>query len=80
MCGGGKHMASRAEFQKANGLLNTTKGADGGRIAVFDVLDLCKISLDWWRHHKAWILHRYPQLTISKMEGLEYLIYEGERN
>lgn len=68
-------MASQQEFRKVNEIINTVKRADGQNANTFDVLDVCKISLDWWRRHKRWVFHRFPQLTTQKIEGDDYLVY-----
>ena len=68
-------MASQKEFRKVNEIINTVKRADGENANIFDVLDVCKISLDWWRRHKKWILHRFPQISTQKIDGDEYLVY-----
>jgi hypothetical protein len=68
-------LASQQEFRKANEILNTVKRADGQNALLFDILDVCKISLDWWKRHKEWMFYRYPQLTFQKIEGKKYLIY-----
>ena len=68
-------MASQQEFRKVNEIINTVKRADGQNANIFDVLDVCKISLDWWRRHKKWIFHRYPYLTQQKIDGDVFLVY-----
>jgi len=73
-------LASQREFRKVNEIINTVKKADGQNAHLFDVLDRCKISLDWWKSHKEWILYRFPQLTFKKLEGEKYLIYTKLEN
>lgn len=72
-------MASTKEFRKVNEIIHRVKNADGQRIHIFDVLDITKTSLSWWKDHKKWILHRYPHLTIEEVEGEKYLVFAGER-
>lgn len=71
-------MASQKEFRKVNEIINSVKHADGQNAHLFDVLDKCKISLDWWKSHKEWIFHRFPQISLKKIEGEKYLIYNPE--
>lgn len=73
-------MASQSEFRKANEIIHNVKNADGKVIHIFDLLDACHISLSWWKDHKKWLLHRYPQLTIEKRESENYLVYSGKYN
>lgn len=68
-------MASQREFRKVNEIINMVKKADGQNAHLFDVLDRCHISLDWWKFHKEWILHRFPEITFKKLDGEKYLIY-----
>jgi len=68
-------MASQKEFRKVNEIINTVKHADGKRMHLFDVLDLCKISLSWWKDHKKWIFHRYNYITLEEVESEKYLVY-----
>lgn len=72
-------MASQKEFRKVNEIINTTKYADGKRINLFDVLDVCKISLSWWKDHKKWVLYRFPHITIEEVEGSKYLVYTEQK-
>ncbi len=71
-------MASQQEFRKVNEIINEVKRANGQNANVYDVLDKCRISLSWWKDHKKWIAHRFPQLTLRKMDGDWYLIYNPE--
>jgi len=68
-------LASQREFRKVNEIINTVKQADGQEARLFDVLDICNISLDWWKSHKEWILYRFPQITFKKFEGEKHLYY-----
>lgn len=68
-------MASSKEFRKVDEIIRTVKKADGQNANIFDVLDRCKISLSWWKDHKKWIFHRYPELTMDNIEGDNYLVY-----
>lgn len=73
-------MASVKEFRKVNEIINAVKYADGQNAHLFDVLDKCGISLDWWKSHKEWIFHRFSQISLKKIEGEKYLIYNPEIN
>jgi len=73
-------MASQQEFRKVNEIINMVKRADGQNAHLYDVLDRCHISLSWWKDHKEWILHRFPQLTFKKIEGQKHLIFTEEVN
>ena len=68
-------MASIQEFKRVNEIINTLKKADGQNAHLFDVLDKTSTSLSWWKDHKKWIFHRFPQLTLNKLEGEPHLIY-----
>lgn len=68
-------MASVKEFRKVNEIINRVKDTDGQNAHLFDVLDMCKISLEWWKLHKKWIFYRFPQLTFQKIDGDPYLVY-----
>lgn len=71
-------MASQQEFRKVNEIINEVKRADGQNAHIYDVLDKCHISLSWWKDHKKWIMHRFPQLSFKKLDGEWYLIYNKE--
>lgn len=73
-------MASQQEFRKVNEIINIVKQADGQNANVFDVLDRCHISLWWWKDHKKWILHRFPQLSLQKIEGMDFIFYNEVKN
>jgi len=68
-------MASRQEFRKVDTVIGTVKRM-GNEANIFDVLDEAHLSLSWWKDHKEWILYRFPQLTLVKMEGQKYLVYK----
>ena len=68
-------MASSQEFRRANSIINTVKLADGQNANLFDVLDKTHTSQWWWKDHKKWFFYRYPQMSLQKIEGQEYLIY-----
>ena len=70
-------MASRQEFRRVDNIISTVKRM-GNEANIFDVLDETKTSLSWWKDHKAWIFHRFPQLSLVKMEGNKYLVYKEE--
>jgi len=44
------------------------------------VLDRSHTSQWWWKDHKKWLFYRFPQLTLQKMDGHEYLIYSDINN
>ena len=68
-------MASVQEFRRVNEIINTLKKADGQNAHLFDVLDKTSTSLSWWKDHKKWIFHRFPQLSLNKLESEPHLIY-----
>jgi len=49
--------------------------AGGQNAHLFDVLDKTSTSLSWWKDHKKWIFHRFPQITLQKIEDEPHLIY-----
>lgn len=73
-------MASQKEFRKVNEIINTVKRADGQNAHLYDVLDVCHISLSWWKDHKEWIFHRFPQITLQEIEGDKMIIYNEPIN
>lgn len=73
-------MASQQEFRRANEIINSVKRADGQNANLFDVLDKTHTSQWWWKDHKKWMFHRFPQLTLQKIEGDDYLIYSDINN
>ena len=73
-------MASVQEFRRADSIINTVKRADGQNAHIFDVLDITHTSQWWWKDHKKWFFHRFPQMTLVKMEGEDYLVYSKEIN
>ena len=73
-------MASQSEFRKANEIINTVKRADGSNAHIFDVLDICHISLSWWKDHKKWFFHRNSTMSQVKLEGQTYLVYTKPEN
>ena len=73
-------MASQNEFRRANEIINTVKKADGQNANLFDVLDRTHTSQWWWKDHKKWFFHRYPQMSIQSIEGQDYLVYSKEVN
>lgn len=73
-------MASQQEFRRANSIINTVKRADGENANLFDVLDVTHTSQWWWKDHKKWFFYRFPNITMQKIEGNDYLVFTKERD
>ncbi len=73
-------MASQQEFRRANSIINTVKRADGENANLFDVLDVTHTSQWWWKDHKKWFFYRFPNITMQRIEGDDYLVFTKEKD
>lgn len=72
-------MPTKSEFEKANRIIHTVKSSAEGNLPIWDVLDICQISLSWWKEHKKWFLYRNPHMKVMEIEGMLYLVHNIEQ-